>query len=182
VRWGTKCRQLQTQCLQWNMFCISPSQSKRVPPSTSTGPALHIRGWHSPVPDGPGSPARGCPYRRTLLVVSAHTEDRDGGGLRASGGAMRRAGAATPRPDKRRAMGRIEHKLLVGDGHPNRPKTFTRSPLANPPYHKKLQMFLFTTKGRSQVDWKLRPMIEAGTPSTGVLQVLIGMVCASHRG
>jgi hypothetical protein len=25
-------------------------------------------------------------------------------------------------------------------------------------------------------------MIEAGTPSTGVLQVLIGMVCASHRG
>jgi hypothetical protein len=101
---------------------------------------------HSRGPDGPGPPARRWPYRRTLLVVSAHTEDRDGGGLRASGGAMRRAGAATPRPDKRRAMGRIEHKLLVGDGHPNRPKTFTRSPL-NPTIPQKVTNVSIYHKG-----------------------------------
>jgi hypothetical protein len=60
-----------------------------------------------------------------------------------------KAGARKPRPDKRRAMGRIEHTLLVGGWlHLNRPKTFAHSPLATPPYHKKLQMFLFTTKGR----------------------------------
>src|SRR5215216_3533632 len=40
-------------------------------------------------------------------------------------------------------------------------------------------------KGRSPVNGRRGssdPMIEAGAPSTGVLQVLIGMVCASHRG
>src|SRR5215218_10883894 len=36
-------------------------------------------------PDRPRTPARRCPYRRALLVVYAHTKDRDGGGLRASG-------------------------------------------------------------------------------------------------
>jgi hypothetical protein len=62
-----------------------------------------------------------------------------------------KAGARKPRPDKRRAMGRIEHTLLVGGWlHLNRPKTFAHSP-STPPYHKKLQMFLFTTKGRSPV-------------------------------
>jgi hypothetical protein len=42
----------------------------------------------------------------------------------------RRAEAATPRPDKRRARGRIEHTLLdEGRGlHPNRPKTIARNP------------------------------------------------------
>src|SRR5215208_2554064 len=45
----------------------------------------------------------------------------------------RRAEAATPRPDKRRARGRIEHTLLDGAcrRHPNRPKTFARAPLHN---------------------------------------------------
>jgi hypothetical protein len=28
---------------------------------------------HSPGPDGPGSPARGCPYRRVLWVLCPHT-------------------------------------------------------------------------------------------------------------
>jgi hypothetical protein len=40
---------------------------------------------HSRGPDGPGPPARRCPYRRALLVVYAHTKGWDGGGLRASG-------------------------------------------------------------------------------------------------
>src|SRR5215204_6732427 len=66
---------------------------------------------HSRGPDGPGPPARRCPYRRALLVVSAHTKDRDGGGLRGS------------------ARGKA--------------------------------------KGRSPVAWELRPMREAGVPSTG---------------
>src|SRR5215211_258495 len=46
------------------------------------------RGEQRPLRDGPigpGPPARGCPYRRALLVVYAHTKDRDGRGLRASG-------------------------------------------------------------------------------------------------
>jgi hypothetical protein len=30
--------------------------------------------------------------------------------------------------------------------------------------------------------WSSDPMIEVDAPSTGVLQVQIGMVCASHRG
>jgi hypothetical protein len=34
--------------------------------------------------------------------------------LRPRTGVKRRAEAATPRPDERRAMGRIEHTLLVG--------------------------------------------------------------------
>jgi hypothetical protein len=72
--------------------------------------------------------------------------------LRHRTGVKRRAEAATPRPDIRGAMGRIEHTLLVGGWrHLNRPKTFARSPSTTPPYHKKLQMFLFTTKGRSPV-------------------------------
>jgi hypothetical protein len=62
---------------------------------------------------------------------------------------------------KWRAMGRIEQALLDGGWrHPNRPKTFARNPLATPPYHKELQMFLSTTKGRSPVPWEwweLRP-------------------------
>jgi hypothetical protein len=63
-----------------------------------------------------------------------------------------KAGARKPRLDKRRATGRIEHTLLVGGWrHLNRPKTFAHNPPANPPYHKKLQMFPFTTKGRSPV-------------------------------
>jgi hypothetical protein len=51
---------------------------------------------------------------------------------------------------KRRARGRIEHTLLDGAcrRHSNRIKTFARSPSATPPYHEKLQMFLFATKGR----------------------------------
>src|SRR5215203_1071248 len=64
-----------------------------------------------PTPIGPGPPARRCPYRRALLVVYAHTKDRDGGGLRGS------------------ARGKA--------------------------------------KGRSPVAWELRPMREAGVPSTG---------------
>src|SRR5215207_9007731 len=43
---------------------------------------------------------------------------------------MQRAEARKPRPDKRRARGRIEHTLLVGGWlHLNRPKTFAHSPL-----------------------------------------------------
>jgi hypothetical protein len=49
---------------------------------------------------------------------------------------------------KWRARGRIEHTLLVGDGHPNRPKTFAR----NHTIPQKPQMFLFTTKGRG-ITW-----------------------------
>src|SRR5215203_2770244 len=37
------------------------------------------------------------------------------------------------------------------------------APPSTPPYHKKLQMFLFTTKGRRS---ELLTMIEAGAPST----------------
>src|SRR5215213_10750502 len=54
----SKCRKLRTQWLQWSMFCTSPSQSERVPPSISTGPAHHIRCRHSPAPIRPGSPAK----------------------------------------------------------------------------------------------------------------------------
>src|SRR5215217_5185952 len=39
-------------------------------------------------------------------------------------------------------------------------------PLATPPYHKKLRMFLFTTKGRSPVRGSSDPMREAGVSST----------------
>jgi hypothetical protein len=37
-------------------------------------------------------------------------------------------------------------------------------------------------KGRSQADWKLRPMIEAGTPSTGGVVTVLAEVCSPHRG
>src|ERR671913_1423298 len=45
-------------------------------------------------------------------------------------------------------MGRIEHTLLDGEFsvRPNRPKTFARNPLSTPPYHTKLQMFLFAAR------------------------------------
>jgi hypothetical protein len=47
---------------------------------------------------------------------------------------------------KRRAMGRIEHTLLVGDGHPNRPKTFARTPL-NPTIPQKVTNVSIYHKG-----------------------------------
>jgi hypothetical protein len=78
------------------------------------------------------------------------------------------------------AMGRIEHTLLVGGWrHLNRPKTFAHFPL-NPTIPQKLQMFLFTTKGRSPQPGSSDPMREAGAPSTG--EVVLSGVCPSHRG
>src|SRR5829696_1508903 len=57
-----------------------------------------------------------------------------------------KAGARKPQPDKRRAMGRIEHTLL-DEGRSSSPTDLRPSP-ATPPYHTKCQMFLSTTKGR----------------------------------
>ena len=54
--------------------------------------------------------------------------------------------AVEPRPDRRRAMGRIEHTLL-DEGRKSSPTDLRPSP-ATPPYHTKCQMFLSTTKGR----------------------------------
>src|SRR5215210_7071170 len=53
-----------------------------------------------------------------------------------------------PRPDKRRAMGRIEHPLF-DRGRSSTPSDLRPAP-APPPYHKKLQMFLSKTK-----DWDI---------------------------
>src|SRR5215204_2610610 len=59
-------------------------------------------------------------------------------------------------------MGRIEHTLL-DEGKASSPTDLRPSPptpLSTTPYHIKLQMFLFATKGRSPVRgelWELRP-------------------------
>jgi hypothetical protein len=119
-------------------------------------------------------------YSTTLLYGSLKAApDRSKGAARG----IIKAGARKPRPDKRRAMGRIEHTLLVGGWlHLNRPKTFAHSPLATPPYHKKLQMFLFTTKGRSPIAWELRPMREAGALSTGRCNAFRGVIASPGIG
>jgi hypothetical protein len=52
-------------------------------------------------------------------------------------------------PGPQMAMGRIEHTLL-DEGRASSPTDLRPSP-ATPPYHKKCQMFLSTTKGRSPV-------------------------------
>jgi hypothetical protein len=52
------------------------------PPPISTGPALHIRGWHSPTPIGPGAPEEGSSYRRVLCAAATRVVGR---GLRGSG-------------------------------------------------------------------------------------------------
>src|SRR5215203_4862714 len=57
-----------------------------------------------------------------------------------------KAGARKPQPDKRRAMGRIEHTLL-DEGRSSTPTDLRPSP-ATPPYHTKSQMFLSTTEDR----------------------------------
>jgi hypothetical protein len=133
VRCDTKCRQLRTRCLQWGKFCTSPRQSERVPPSISTGPALHIRRWHSPSPDGPGPPAS--------WSYSISSEVRAGdNGLDAS-------------PARKwRARGRIEHTLLDGEFsvRPNRPKTFARTPL-NPTIPQKVTNVSICHKGGGYV-------------------------------
>jgi hypothetical protein len=65
------------------------------------------------------------------------------------------------------AIGRIELPLLDG-GRSSTPSDL-RPSLATTLYHKKLQMFLSATKGRSPVDRELRPLIDAGAPRTGEL-------------
>ena len=54
-------------------------------------------------------------------------------------------GARKPRPDKWRAMGRIEHTLL-DEGRKSSPTDLRPSP-ANPPYHKKLTNVSIYAKG-----------------------------------
>src|SRR5215211_1782235 len=98
-------------------------------------------------------------------------------------GKARRAGAPYPgrcgSSGPQMAMGRIEHTLL-DEGRASSPTDLRPSP-ATTPYHKKCQMFLSTTKGRSLVGGNTDPMIEAGAPSTGGVCVS-SRVCPPHRG
>jgi hypothetical protein len=61
-----------------------------------------------------------------------------------------RPGAYEAQPDKRRAMGRIEHTLLDGEFsvRPNRPKTFARNPIIP----QKVTNVSIDDEGRSLVD------------------------------
>jgi hypothetical protein len=64
---------------------------------------------------------------------------------------------------QRRAMGRIEHTLLVGDGHPNRPKTFARNPTI--PHKSDKRFYLPQRAG------VLRALIQ--DPANGLLRILL---------
>jgi hypothetical protein len=83
-----------------------------------------------------------------------------------------KAGARKPRPDKRRAMGRIEHTLLVGGWlHLNRPKTFAHSPL-NPTIPQKVTNVSIYHKGPGSLsgsrpcpDAQVWPGRRGGSPS-----------------
>jgi hypothetical protein len=113
--------------------------------------------------------------------VAAGVEGRDQAAIKQDSSEVR-AGVdplKTSPARKWRARGRIEHTLLDGAEHRyGATPTDLRPSPATPPYHKKLQMFLFATKGRSPVG-ELRPMIEAGAPSTEeVARHLCGVVPA----
>ena len=85
--------------------------------------------------------------------------------------AERRAGSPQAPAHKWRAMGRIEHTLL-DEGRKSSPTDLRPSP-ANPPYHKKCQMFLSTPKGRDPdkepgpIGAKARPEPREGIYSPG---------------
>src|SRR5829696_5387609 len=105
---------------------------------------------------------RGCGplVHKTTPAASGGAErrPRPEGVLKSAAKGIIEAGARKPRPDKRRAMGRIEHTLLVGDGVTStdlRPSPVLTPP--TPPYHKKLQMFLSKTNDRNPVALELRP-------------------------
>jgi hypothetical protein len=93
------------------------------------------------------------------------TDRAVGRGLRASGRGKARAApgrgpksaakgiieaGATESPGPQMPMGRIEHTLL-DEGRASSPTDLRPSP-ATTPYHKKCQMFLSKTKGRSLLD------------------------------
>jgi hypothetical protein len=62
-----------------NGICFAHRRASRreFPPPISTGPALHIRGWHSPTPigRGAGDEAHIVGHRRKsgVMLVSAYT-------------------------------------------------------------------------------------------------------------
>src|SRR5918995_3132384 len=102
------------------------------------------------------------------------------GSASAARGSIIKAGAPES-PGPQMAMGRIEHTLLDEERGflPNRPKTIA----CNPTIPQKVTKVSICTKGPEPSRLESSdPMIEADAPSTGVLQVQIGMMCASHRG
>jgi len=91
-----------------------------------------------------------------------------------------KAGTRKPRPDKRRARGRIEHTLLDGEFsvRPNRPKTFARTPTIP----QEVTDVSICDKGSEPLRVRAPTHERSRCAAHGEVASVLTEVCTPHRG